>query len=107
MKKSILFAHKKFSEAELNFKQVELAAKSAIMSSFSLYGINFYIQAEENIKRFLKLYPSDKNVIYANYLLAIIYFEQIVDEKKDLNQFWKLINKLIYFWKITQIQIMQ
>lgn len=78
------FANKKFSEAELNFEEVELAAKSAIMSSFSLYGINFYIEAEENLKRFLKKYPSDKNIIYANYLLAIISFEQITDEKKDL-----------------------
>ena len=51
------------------------------MSSFSLYGINMYDQAEENLKRFLKTYPSDKNVIYAHYLIAIIYFEQISDEK--------------------------
>ena len=78
------FANKKFSEAELNFEDVELAAKSAIMSSFSLYGINFYSEAEENLQRFLKKYPGDKNVIYANYLLAIISFEQITDEKKDL-----------------------
>ena len=98
-KNQFFFAHKKFSEAELNFKQVELAAKSAIMSSFSLYGINFYIQAEENIKRFLKLYPSDKNVIYANYLLAIIYFEQIVDEKKDLRPILKADKQIDLFLK--------
>ena len=35
-------ANKKFSEAELNFDDINLAAKSAIMSCFSLYGINFY-----------------------------------------------------------------
>ena len=52
------------------------------MSSFSLYGINFYDDAEENLKRYIKTYPSDENVIYAHYLLAIIYFEQISDEKK-------------------------
>ena len=40
---------KKFSEAELNFDRVELAAK-AVMSSFSLYGINFYSDAVENMK---------------------------------------------------------
>ncbi len=78
------FASKKFSEAELNFKEIEYAAKSAIMSSFSFYGINFYDEATENLERYLKTYPSDKNVIYAQYLLAIIYFEQISDEKKDL-----------------------
>ena len=78
------FASKKFSEAELNFKEIEYAAKSAIMSSFSFYGINFYDEATENLERYLKTYPSDKNVIYAQYLLAIISFEQISDEKKDL-----------------------
>ena len=52
------------------------------MSSFSLYGINFYDDAEENLKRYLKTYPADKNVIYAHYLLAIIQYEQISDEKK-------------------------
>tara|TARA_B100000242_G_scaffold290913_1_gene263194 strand:- start:1893 stop:2723 length:831 start_codon:yes stop_codon:yes gene_type:complete len=83
-KNNFFLASKKFSEAELNFKNTDMAAKSAIMSAFSLYGINFYDQAEENIKRYFKTYPADKYFIYANYLLAIIYFEQISDEKKDL-----------------------
>ena len=65
----------------MNFENIDLAAKSAIMASFSLYGINFYEEALENLERYLKLYPSDKNVIYAHYLIAIIYFEQISDEK--------------------------
>ena len=49
------FASKKFSEAELNFKVVEHAAKSSIMSSYALYGINFYGQALENLERYLKI----------------------------------------------------
>ena len=52
------------------------------MSSFSLYGINLYDEAVENLERYLKTYPADNNVMYANYLLAVIYFEQINDEKK-------------------------
>ena len=79
-RRDFFFASKKFSE-ELNFTNVDLAAKSAIMSSFSLYGINFYTEAIENLERYLKTYPSDKNVIYAYYLIAIIHFEQIDDEK--------------------------
>ena len=86
---NFFFANKKFSEAELNFTKPELAAKSSIMASYSLYGINFYLEAEENIKRYLKTYPADKNIIYAKYLLAIIYFEQISDEKKDLEPLLK------------------
>ena len=52
------------------------------MSSYSLYGINFYKEAEENLKRFINVYRASNNLIYANYLLAIIYYEQIQDEKR-------------------------
>ena len=93
------YASKKFSEAELNFENIDLAAKSAIMSSFSLYGINFYTEALENLNRYLKKYPADKNVIYAHYLIAIIYFEQISDEKKDLEPLIKADNKIDSFIK--------
>ena len=101
------FANKKFSEAELNFDKPELAAKSALMSSYSLYGINFYEEAEENIKRFLKKYPGDKNKIYAHYLLAIVYFEQMSDEKKDLKPLQDASNQINFFSKIILTQIMQ
>ena len=96
-KNDYFFADKKFSEAELNFKDVELAAKSAIMSSYSLYGINYYDEALENLERYLKVYPADKNVIYAHYLTAIIYYEQISDEKKDLQPLIKANKKINFF----------
>ena len=93
------YASKKFSEAELNFEIIEFAAKSAIMSSFSLYGINFYDDALESLDRYIKTYPSDKNLIYAHYLRAIIYFEQISDEKKDLKPLLKADSQIDFFIK--------
>ena len=93
------YAEKQFSEAELNFKIVEFAAKSAIMSSYALYGINFYQQSLENLNRFLKKYPADKNLIYAHYLIAIIHYEQISDEKKDLNPLLEAQKKIEFFLK--------
>ena len=91
------YAEKKFSEAELNFKVIELAAKSAVMSSYSLYGINFYTEALENLERYLKKYPADKNIMYAHYLIAIIYYEQISDEKKDLKPLLDADKKIDFF----------
>tara|TARA_B100000902_G_C27290049_1_gene906600 strand:+ start:875 stop:1705 length:831 start_codon:yes stop_codon:yes gene_type:complete len=91
------FANKKFEEAELNFTDVNLAARSAIMSVFCLYGINFYDEALENLSRFFKQYPADKNIIYAHYLEAIIYFEQISDEKRDLKPLIKSLEKINFF----------
>lgn len=93
------YSSKKFSEAELNFDIPRLAAKSSIMASYSLYGINFYEDAEENLKRYLQTYPADKFVIYAHYLLAIIYFEQIGEEKHDLQPLLKAKKKIDFFLK--------
>ncbi len=98
-KNDFFFASKKFSEAELNFEQPKLAAKSSIMSSYALYSINFYEEADENLKRFMKNYPADENIIYAHYLSAIIHFEQIGDEKNDLNPLLQAEEKIDYFLK--------
>ena len=98
-KGDLFYAHKKFSEAELNFTNIELAAKSSIMSSYSLYGINFYSEALENLDSYLKKYPVDKNIAYAHYLIAIIYYEQISDEKKDLEPLLKTKDKIAFFLK--------
>ena len=98
-KNDFFLANKKFSQAELNFKEPQFAAKSAIMSCYALYGINFYDEAESNLKRYLKKYPADKNVIYAHYLLTMIYFEQITDEKKDLQPLLLAKNQIDFFLK--------
>tara|TARA_B100000963_G_C22638759_1_gene679151 strand:- start:4984 stop:5814 length:831 start_codon:yes stop_codon:yes gene_type:complete len=91
------FASKKFFEAELNFTVLELSAKAAIMGSYSLYGINFFEEALTNLDRFLKKYPADKNVVYAHYLIAVIYYEQITDEKKDMEPLLKTKDKIDFF----------
>ena len=98
-KNDFFFANKKFSEAELNFEKPELASKAAIMASFSLYAINFYDEALEGLERFLKKYPADKNIVYAHYLEAIIYFEQIDDEKKDIKPLLEANKKIDFFIK--------
>ena len=98
-KNDFFFASKKFDQAELNFSSVDIAAKSALMSSFSLYAINFYDEAIDNLERFIIKYPADKNIIYAHYLMAIIYFEQIADEKKDVEPLLKAKDKIDFFIK--------
>ena len=77
-------ASKKFLEAEILFPQSEWAPKSVLMASYSYYMQSYYSLAIENIKRYFKTYPNDKNEDYAHYLLAICYYETIEGEKKDL-----------------------
>jgi outer membrane protein assembly factor BamD len=75
------YASKKFSEAEALMPQTDWAAKSSLMSSYCLYAINFYDEAILNLERFIQIYPASEHVPYAHYLIAISYYEQILDEK--------------------------
>ena len=85
----VLFAAKKFNEAEILFPQSEYAPKSALMAAYSYYSQNYYGDAMAELIRFLKVYPNHNDIIYAEYLLGLCYYEQIVDEKKDLQSIVK------------------
>jgi outer membrane protein assembly factor BamD len=80
----IFFATKKFNEAELLFPQSEWAPKASLMSAYTYWSDAYYRQSIEELKRFLKVYPNNNNLDYAYYLLAMNYYDSIVDEKKDL-----------------------
>ena len=78
------FAGKKFKEAESLMPQSEWAAKASLMASYSDYSRNAYSNSIFGLERHLKNYPADVNIPYVHYLIAICYYEQILDEKKDL-----------------------
>ena len=80
----VLFAAKKFNEAETLFPQSAWAPKSALMAAYSYYSQDYYGDAIAELERFIKIYPNHKNLDYVYYLLGISFYEQIVDEKKDL-----------------------
>ena len=79
-----LFAAKKFNEAELLFPQSSWAPKAALMAAYVYYAQDYYFDAEAELKRFIKTYPKNPDISYAHFLLAMCYYEKIVDEKKDL-----------------------
>ena len=91
-----IFAAKKFNEAELLYPQSEWAPRSALMASYSFYKQSYYGDAIYELERYLKNYPNAKQVDYANFLLAMCYYEQIVDEKKDLNPLLKSREIFLY-----------
>ena len=78
------YAGKKFKEAESLLPQSEWAAKSSLMASYADYSRNSYSDSIFGLERHIKNYPADKNISYAHYLIAMCYYEQILDEKKDL-----------------------
>ena len=87
-------AAKKFSEAEIFYPQSKWAPRSSLMTAYSYYSVNLYTDAIAEINRYFKTYPLHERHNYAYYLLALSYYEQIVDEKKDLGP---LIDAKKYF----------
>ena len=87
------YAAKKFLEAELLYPQSIWAAKSALMASYSYYLQNYYSESLSNLERFIKTYPTDKNIQYAHYLIAMCYYESIEDEKRDSEPLIEAKNK--------------
>ena len=84
-----LFAAKKFNEAELLFPQSTWAPKAALMAAYVYYAQDYYYDAEAELERFIKTYPKNADLNYAHFLLAMCYYEKIVDEKKDLGPLLK------------------
>lgn len=90
------FAAKRFLEAELLFPQSEWAPRSALMAAYSYYLQNYYAEALANLDRFLDTYPTDKNLAYVHYLIAMCYYETIEDEKRDTAPLIKAKEKFRY-----------
>ena len=95
----VLFAAKKFNEAEMLFPQSEWAPKAALMAAYAYYRQDYYGDVIAEVNRFIKIYPKHPQIDYAYYLLAITYYEQIVDEKKDLDSIQKAKKTFKYILK--------
>ena len=94
----VLFAAQKFNEAETLYPQSEWAPKSALMAAYSYYSQDYYGDVIAELNRFLRVYPKYDDLDYVYYLLGISYYEQIVDEKKDLQS----INNAKKYFKIVK-----
>ena len=87
------YASKKFKEVESLMPQSKWASKASLMASYADYSRNSYSNAIFDLERHINNYPADENIPYAHYLIAMCYYEQILDEKKDLNPLLKAKEK--------------
>ncbi len=93
----VIYAGKKFGEAELLFPQSIWAPRAVLMSAYGYFSQGYYGYAINDLERFLIKYKDHPQTDYAYYLLALCHYDQIVDEKKDLNQ---IIQAKKYFKKV-------
>ena len=89
MNGDVIYAAKRFNEAELLYPQSHWAPKAALMAAYSYYSQGYYNETIFEIERYLKTYPNHKNIDYAQFILAMCYYETIIDEKRDLEPLLK------------------
>ena len=85
----VFYAVKKFNEAEMLYPQSEWASRASLMAAYSYWSEGYYRDSTEELNRFFKIYPKNRQIDYAYYLMAINYYDSIVDEKKDLRPLLK------------------
>ena len=85
----VIYAAKKFNEAELLYPQSIWAPRAALMAAYSYFSKFYYSDAVLELEKFLDKYKNHPRRDYAYYLLALSHYDQIIDETKDLNEILK------------------
>ena len=76
-------AAKTFDEIDRLYPFSQLAKRAIIMSAFSSYSAQDYVSARASARRYLDLYPSDEDAPYAQHLIALTWYDNIVDVGRD------------------------
>ena len=72
-----------FDEVERQHPYSVWARRAQLMSAFSYYLARDYPASISSAQRFLSIHPGNKDAVYALYLVAVDYYEQIQDVTRD------------------------
>ncbi|MCR9269918.1 MAG: outer membrane protein assembly factor BamD [Hyphomonadaceae bacterium] len=72
-----------FNEVERQHPYSEWARRSSLMAAFASYESRNYDEAISTSQRYLSLNPAGQGASYAYYLIAVSYFDQIIDVGRD------------------------
>ena len=72
-----------FGEVERLYPYSEFAKRALIMQAFALHQGDAYEEARAAAQRYIDFYPADEDAAYAQYLLALSYYDQIDDIGRD------------------------
>jgi len=72
-----------FHEVERQYPYSEWARRAILMTAYAHYQGNAYDDARDDADRFISLYPGNASAVYAYYIKAVCYFEQIIDVGRD------------------------
>ncbi len=76
-------AAKYFGEVERLYPYSQWAKRALIMQAFTFHKDKNYEESRATAQRFLDFYPADEDAAYAQYLLALSYYDQIDEIGRD------------------------
>lgn len=76
-------AAQSFNEIERLYPFSQLAKRAIVMSAYASYEAGDFVAARASAQRYIDLYPSDEDAAYAQYLIALTYYDNIVDVDRD------------------------
>jgi len=82
-KKGAADAAQLFTEVERLYPYSEWAKRSIIMSAFAYHQAKLYEESRGAAQRYLDFYPADEDAAYAQYLIALSFYDQIDDVSRD------------------------
>ena len=88
-KNDVIYAARKFNEAELLYPQSVWAPRAALMAAYAYFSQLYYDDTIVELEKFLQTYKNHPRRDYAYYLLALSHYNLIIDETKDLEEILK------------------
>jgi outer membrane protein assembly factor BamD len=83
-----------FAEVERLYPYSEWARRSMLMSAYAFHEGRLYTEARAAASRFLDFFPADADAPYAQYLVALSYYDQIVDVGRDQQNTFEALQEL-------------
>jgi outer membrane protein assembly factor BamD len=76
-------AARKFAEVDKQYPYTAWSRRSLLLTTYAHYENRGWEDAIANGRRYVSLYPADKDAAYAQYLVGMSYFNQIPDVTRD------------------------
>ncbi|HVH01433.1 MAG TPA: outer membrane protein assembly factor BamD [Amaricoccus sp.] len=76
-------AGEQFAEVERLYPYSEWAKRAMLMSAFAYHEAGKYAESRAAAERYVEFFPADVDAPYAQFLIALSYYDQIVDIGRD------------------------
>lgn len=89
-----LRAARTFDEVERLYPYSEWAKRAMMMSAFAYYDAQYFTESRSAAGRYLDFFPADDDAAYAQYLIALSHYDQIVDVGRDQSTTFDALQEL-------------